>query len=111
MRMTDCHKLSFGEVLEVVHGFLTFAPQWVDVNFLILIDLPFEHLLLVVFEHFSFELSLGFSFQVEDVLILLWSIRCVDVGPLVRQCDFVFFRVDFFIMVFEVNVVRELVGL
>jgi hypothetical protein len=110
MRMADCHKFSFGEVLEVVHWFLAFSPQRVDVDFLILIDLSLEHLLLVVFEHFPLEFPLGFSFQVEDMLILLGSIRCVDVGSLVRQCDFVFFRVDFFIMIFEVNVVRKLVG-
>ena len=54
---------------------------------------------------------MGFSLQVKDVRVFFWSIGFDDISSLVRERNSVFLRVDFFIMVFEVNEVRELAGL
>ena len=82
--MAYSHEFGFGEVLEIMFGFLSFAPQWIDINFFILVDLSREDFLLVVFEHFSLELLLCFPFQVEELLILFGGIWVDDIGSLER---------------------------
>ena len=92
-------------------GLLPLAPQWINEDFFILIDLSLQDLFFVVFKHFSFELLLSFSLQVKYVWVFFGSIGFDDIGSLIRKRNSVFLRVDFLIMVFEVNEVRKLVGL
>jgi hypothetical protein len=81
--MAHCHQLGFRQILKVMLGLLSLAPQWIDEDLLILVDLSLENLFLVGFEHFSLQLLLGFLFQVKDVWVFFGSIGFDDIRPLI----------------------------